>query len=90
MVKEHPRWKKYLPGMPAGFSKSSKVSFSIPASLLVHRSLTTKDRILGSTISINSGIGKILSINHIFSLSFSWSLGVFFPFVEFVTTRKLA
>ena len=50
---------KYLPGMFALFRRSSKVSFFSPASLLVFRSVTTKDRVLGSTASTSSGIGRI-------------------------------
>ena len=50
---------KYFPGMFAFFNRSSKVSFFIPASLLVLMSVTTKDRVLGSTASTSSGIGRI-------------------------------
>ena len=50
---------KYFPGMFAVFKRSSKVSFLIPASLLVLMSVTTKDRVFGSTASTNSGIGSI-------------------------------
>ena len=50
---------KYFPGMFALFSKSSKVSFLSPASLLVLRSVTTKDRVFGSTSFTSSGIGRI-------------------------------
>ena len=52
-------WEKYLPGMPAVFKISSKISFVYPASFLVRKSVTTKDRVLGSTTSTNSGIGSI-------------------------------
>ena len=50
---------KYFPGMFAVFKRSSNVSFFIPASLLVLMSVTTKDRVFGSTASTNSGIGSI-------------------------------
>ena len=40
---------KYLTGMFALFRRSSKVYFFNPASLLVLRSVTTKDRVFGST-----------------------------------------
>ena len=44
---------KYLLGMFAVFNISSKVSF------LVRRSVTTNDRVFGSTDSTSSGIGRI-------------------------------
>ena len=52
---------KYLPGMFAVFRSSSNVSFSNPASLLARRSMTTNDRVFGSTASTNSGMGRISS-----------------------------
>ena len=38
---------KYLAGIPATFSNSSKVSFLIPASLLVFRSVTKNKIVFG-------------------------------------------
>ena len=51
---------KYLAGIPVAFSNSSKVSFFIPANLLVFRSVIINEIVFGWTISTNSGIGKIL------------------------------
>ena len=45
--------------MPVVFKISSNVSFFNSACLLVRKSMTTKDRVLGSTASTNSGIGSI-------------------------------
>ena len=50
---------KYLPGMFAVLRKSSKVSYFNPACLLVLRSVTTKDKVFGSTASTNSGMVNI-------------------------------
>ena len=50
---------KYLPGMFAIFSNSSKVSFLRPTSLQVRKSVTTKDRVFGSTAFTSSGMGRI-------------------------------
>ena len=50
---------RYLPGMFADFKMSSKVSFFKPANLLVRRSVTTNDRVFGSTALTNSGMGRI-------------------------------
>ena len=51
---------KYLAGIPAAFSNSSKVSFFKPAYLLVFKSVTMNDIIFGWTVSTSSGKGKIL------------------------------
>ena len=80
--------------MPAVFKSSSNVSFSMPANLLVRKSVTTKDRVLGSTASTSSGIGMIsLSLKYcvyISTLSLSQSLGDFFATTRFAMTRRLA
>ena len=64
------RQRKFRYGMPAVLRISSKASFLIPASLMVFKSVTTKDRVLGSTASTNSGIG---------SISFSLKYGAYLP-----------
>ena len=46
----------------------------MPASLLVFRSVTRKDRFFGSNASVNSGIGRI---------SFSLKYGAYFPTLSF-------
>ena len=70
--------------MPAVLSSSSNDSFLSPASLLVLKSVTTNDRVLGSTASTSSGMGRIsLSLKYFayfVTLSFSWSSGDFFFF----------
>ena len=55
---------KYLTGMFAVFRRSSNVSFFNPVSLLVFRSVTTKDRVFDSTVSTNSGIGSNIDNNN--------------------------
>ena len=78
------RRQKYRHGIPTDLKTSSKASFLMPASLLVFRSVTTKDRIFGSNVSVNSGIGKIsLSLKYgayFPTLSLSYSLADFFFF----------
>ena len=56
------RPQKYLAGIPVAFSSSSNVSFLIPANLLVLKSVTIKDKVLGWTASTFSDMSKILSI----------------------------
>ena len=53
------RLQKYWYGMPAVRRSSSNVSFFTPVSLLVLRSVTTRDRIRGSRALEISGIGKM-------------------------------
>ena len=50
---------KYLPGMFAEFKMPSKVSVFKPASLLVSRSVTTNERVFGSTASTNLSMDRI-------------------------------
>ena len=70
--------------MPAVLSTSSNYSFLRLASLLVLKSVTTNERVLGSTASTNSGIGNIsLSLKYLayfVTLSLSLSEGDFFFF----------
>ena len=51
---------KYWQGTPAVWRSSSKFSFMSPTSLLVLRSVMTKERICGSIFLTISGMGKIL------------------------------
>ena len=69
--------------MSAAFSKPSKVSFLIPASLFVFKSVTTNDIIFGCTSCTSSGIGSILfpwKYFSYFSLNFEKSFGLGFIF----------
>ena len=79
--------------MPAVFNTSSNASFFKPASLLVFKFVTTNDRVLGSTASTNSGIGKIsLSLKYFayfWTLSLAGSAGDFYFFL-IAATRRLA
>ena len=50
---------KYWHGMPAFLNNSSNVSFFSPTNLLVLRSETTSERILGVNLFSNSGMGRI-------------------------------
>ena len=78
------RRQKYRHGMPTDLKTSLKAAFLIPISLLVFRSVTTKDRVFGSTASVNLRIVKIsFSLKYgayMPTLSFSYSLGNFFFF----------
>ena len=70
--------------MPAVLITSSNDSFLSPASLLVFKSVTTNDRVLGSTASTSSRIESISFswkyLTYFVSLSLSWSMGDFFVF----------
>ena len=71
---------KYLAGIPAAFISSSKVSFLIPTSLLVFKSVIINDIVFGCTASPSSGIGKILfplKYCVYLALSFAQSWGFF-------------
>ena len=54
------RLQKYLAGIPVAFSNFANVFFLMLANLLVFKSVTTKDRVLGSTSLTSLGIGNIL------------------------------
>ena len=73
------------PVMPAVLMTASNVSFLSRASLLVFKSVTTNDRVFGSTASTGSAIGSIsFSLKYFayfVTLSFSWSVGDFLFFV---------
>ena len=66
---------------------SSNVSFLSRASLLVFKSVTTNDRVFGSTASTSSAIGSIsFSLKYFayfVTLSFSWPVGDFFVFCSY-------
>ena len=54
------RLQSYFAGMSAAFCKPSNVSFLIPASLFVFKSVTTNEIIFACTSCTSSGIGSIL------------------------------
>ena len=74
------RWQNDRHGISAVLRSSPNVSFLIPASLLVLKSVIMKDRVLGSTSATSSGIGSItLSLRYgayLPSLSFSYCSNV--------------
>ena len=53
------RRQKYQPGIPAVMRSSPNISFFSPASLRVFKTVTMKDRVLGTVSATSSGIGSI-------------------------------